>query len=114
YQRDVQQVNKVGTGFKAVAAREGAEVAGALLQKVNFPTFVASLIQGVFHAIVQASIEQMEAYGKLVASVAKSLNDFRDENVSDNQGRDHLVEQFPDLFKLGTADGGDFMGTSGG
>ena len=114
YQRDVQQVNKVGTGFKAVAAREGAEVAGALLQKVNFPTFVASLIQGVFHAIVQASIEQMEAYGKLVASVAKSLNDFRDENVSDNQGRDHLVEQFPDLFQINTGGQADPFGGGGG
>jgi hypothetical protein len=101
YQRDLEQVNRVSDDFKAQAAREGAEVAGALLQKVNFPTFVASLIKGVFHAIVEASIEQMEAYGSLVASVAKSLNQFRDENVSANQGRDHLVEQFPDLFQIG-------------
>jgi hypothetical protein len=107
YQDDLQQVNKVGEGFKAAGAREGAEVAGMILQKVNFPTFVASLIQGVFHAIVTASIEQMEAYGKLVASVAKSLNTFRDENVSDNQGRDHLVEQFPDMFQIGSSGGGD-------
>lgn len=113
YKDAMKEVDKVGGGFKAVAAREGAEVAGMLLQKVNFPDFCAKLIQGVFHAIVQASIEQMEAYGKLVASVAKSINQFRDENVSDNQGRDHLVEQFPDMFKLGTSDGGDFMGTGG-
>jgi hypothetical protein len=106
YERDVEQVNKVGGGFEASAAREGAEVAGMLMKKVNFPTFVASLIQGVFHAIVQASIEQMEAYGKLVSSVAQSLNSFRDENVSENQGRDHLVDQFPDLFEIGTGDGG--------
>lgn len=113
YKDAMKEVDKVGGGFKAVAAREGAEVAGMILQKVNFPDFCAKLIQGVFHAIVQSSIEQMEAYGKLVASVAKSINQFRDENVSDNQGRDHLVDQFPDLFKLGTSDGGDFMGTSG-
>lgn len=114
YQQNLQQVNKVGSGFKAQGAREGAEVAGVLLQKVNFPTFVSSLIQGVFHAIVQASIEQMEAYGKLVSSVAQTLNQFRDENVSDNQGRDHLVDQFPDLFKLGTASGDDFTGAGSG
>jgi hypothetical protein len=114
YDRDVKQVNKVGDGFKASAAREGAEVAGVLLQKVHFPTFVASLIQGVFHAIVTASIEQMEAYGKLVASVAQSLNTFRDENVTENQGRDHLVEQFPDMFQIGSADGGDAFGGGGG
>jgi hypothetical protein len=102
YERDAAEVEKIGgSKFQAGAAREGAEVAGLLLEKVNFPTFVASLIQGVFHAIVQASIEQMEAYGKLVASVAKSLNQFRDENVSENQGRDYLVEQFPDTFEIG-------------
>jgi len=107
YGRDSAQVNKIGQSrFQAQAAREGAEVAGILLQKVNFPTFCASLIQGVFHAIVEASIEQMEAYGKLVSSVAQSLSQFRDTNVSDNQGRDHMVDQFPDLFQIGTADDG--------
>lgn len=114
YQQNLGQVNKVGSGFKAQAAREGAEVAGVLLQKINFPVFVASLIEGVFHAIVHSSIEQMEAYGKLVSSVAQTLNQFRDENVSDNQGRDHLVDQFPDVFQMGTSDGGAFSGPGSG
>ena len=114
YKDALQQVNKVGSGFKAAAAREGANVAGVLLQKVNFPTFCANLIKGVFHAIVQSSIEQMEAYGKLVSSVAQTLDQFRDENVSDNQGRDHLVDQFPDMFELGSSDGGDFFGGGNG
>jgi hypothetical protein len=100
--------------FRAQGAREGAAVAGALLEQVNFPSFVASLVKGVFHAIVQSSIEQMEAYGRLVADVAKSLNQFRDENVSANQGRDHLVEQFPDLFEINMDTGEDFFGESGG
>lgn len=113
YEQRVAQVNKVGGGFQAAGAREGAEVAGRLLEKVNFPAFVSGLIEGVFHAIVKASIEQMEAYGQLVANVAKSLNTFRDENVSENQGRDHLVEQFPDLFQIGTGDGGGFGGGFG-
>ncbi len=86
--------------FVAQGAREGAAVAGALLQAVNFPEFVSGLINGVFHSIVDSSIKQMEAYGKLVADVAKSLNQFRDENVSANQGRDYLVEQFPDTFDI--------------
>ena len=93
--------------FTAQGAREGAAVAGALLQQVNFPEFCAGLINGVFHSIVQSSIEQMEAYAKLVADVSKSLNDFRDENTTQNQGRDHLVSQFPDLFQL-SMDTGDF------
>jgi hypothetical protein len=98
--------------FVAQGAREGAAVAGALLEAVNFPSFVAGLIKGVFHAIVQSSIEQMEAYGRLVADVAKTLNQFRDENVSVNQGRDHLVDQFPDMFQV-DVDTGDFDGGGG-
>jgi hypothetical protein len=86
--------------FTAQAAREGAEVAGLLLQQVNFPQFVSGLIEGVFTSIVDSSIRQMEAYGQLVKSVAQTLNQFRDENVSANQGRDHLVEQYPDMFKI--------------
>ena len=76
-------------------------------RQVDFPAFVARLIQGVFHAIVKSSIEQMEAYGKLVADVAKTLNQFRDENVSANQGRDHLVDQFPDMFAIDVDTGED-------
>jgi hypothetical protein len=99
--------------FTAQGAREGVAAAGALLQAVNFPEFCAGLINGVFHSIVQSSIEQMEAYAKLVADVAKSLNTFRDENTTQNQGRDHLVEQFPDLFQI-SMDSGDPFASFGG
>jgi hypothetical protein len=98
--------------FTAQGAREGAAVAGALLEAVNFPEFVSGLIDGVFHSIVTSSIQQMEAYAKLVADVSKSLNQFRDENTTPNQGRDHLVEQFPDMFQL-TMDSGEFGGGFG-
>lgn len=99
--------------FKAQGAREGVAAAGALLQAVNFPEFCAGLINGVFHSIVQSSIEQMEAYAKLVADVSKSLNQFRDENTTQNQGRDHLVEQFPDLFQI-SMDNSDPFASFGG
>ncbi len=98
--------------FTAQGAREGVAAAGALLQAVNFPDFCAGLINGVFHSIVQSSIEQMEAYAKLVADVSKSLNQFRDENTTQNQGRDHLVEQFPDVFQI-SMDSGDSFGDFG-
>jgi hypothetical protein len=93
--------------FKAGAAREGANVAGLLMKQVNFPTFVASLIEGVFHAIVKASIEQMQAYAKMIAAVAQSLQQFRDDNVTENQGRDHMAEKFPDMFEIGVDDFSD-------
>ncbi|ADV26718.1 hypothetical protein Psesu_0866 [Pseudoxanthomonas suwonensis 11-1] len=94
------------------ALRTGVEQAGALMNAVNFPSFVSGLIDGVFHSIVTSSIQQMEAYAKLVADVSKSLNQFRDENTTQNQGRDYLVETFPDLFELQLG-GGDAFGDFG-
>jgi hypothetical protein len=90
--------------FTAGAAREGAAVAGEFLKQINFVEFVSGLIDGVFNSIVTTSIQQMEAYSKMVADVAKSLNQFRDENTTDDDGRDQLVEQFPDVFDIGIDD----------
>ncbi|MED5617765.1 hypothetical protein [Ideonella sp. BN130291] len=95
------------------ATRAGIDSMVSLVQGVNFPGFVSGLIQGVFHSIVDSSIQQMEAYAKLVADVSKSLNQFRDDNTTDNQGRDHLVEQFPDVFQISMGEDdafGDFGG----
>lgn len=83
----------------------GVQQTGELLREVNFPNFVAELIQGVFQAVVDASIQQMKAYGELVQSVAMSLSDFRDQNVSENQGRDHLVAKYPTLMQVNIVDG---------
>ena len=108
YQQDSAKVDDIGKSqFRADAAHEGAAVAGELLNAVQFPTFVSSLIEGVFHAIVKSSIEQMEAYTSMIAAVAKSLKQFTDDNVSPNQGRDHMVDKFPDLFEIGTDDSMD-------
>jgi hypothetical protein len=95
------------TPFQAGAAREGAAVAGEFLKQVNFVDFVSGLIDGVFHSIVTSSIEQMQAYSKMVADVAKSLDQFRDENTTEDDGKDHLMEQFPDVFDMGMDDFSD-------
>jgi hypothetical protein len=100
-----QQQGDFGT-----AIATGTSQAGELLRQVNFPAFVAELVQGVFQAVVDASIQQMRAYGELVQSVAMSLNDFRDANVSENQGRDHLVSKFPNLMQINVTDGGPRVG----
>jgi hypothetical protein len=94
-------------GFEASAAREGAMVAGMLLNEVKFPQFVSGLIEGVFSSIVKSSIEQMRAYQEMIAAVAQSLHQFMDDHVSPNQGRDNLVDQFPDLFEIGTEEWSD-------
>ncbi len=93
------------TGDFGAGLEKGVQQAGQLLREVNFPDFVSSLIKGVFQAIVDSSIQQMKAYGELVQSVAMSMNDFRDQNVTDNQARDHLVSKYPNLLQIKITDG---------
>ena len=69
-----------------------------LVQAVDFPNFVADLIKGVFSAIVNASIRQMEAYAELLAAVSKSVDAFVADNITDDSAREALVSGFPDAF----------------
>ena len=78
---------------------------GALSDEIDFPAFVASLVHGTFDAIVDTSIRQMQSFAELVAAVAKPLEQFTEENVTPNQARDFLVEQYPQDVAL-NKDGG--------
>lgn len=82
-------------------AQLGERMATAL-EAVDFTGFVSKLITGTFRAIVDASAAQMKEYANLVSSLATTLEDFTGENVSLNQARDHLAQQFPQdlLLKL--------------
>lgn len=85
------------------AAREVAKVTRATLNAIEFPTFVADLIKGTFNAIVDASIKQMEAYAELVANVAKTVDQFMSDNITDNQARDYLAQTWPAHFRVDTS-----------
>jgi hypothetical protein len=87
------------------AAREVAKVTRATLNAIEFPTFVADLIRGTYNAIIDASIKQMEAYAELVANVAKTVDQFMADNITDNQARDYLVGTYPGTFRVDTSDG---------
>ena len=75
---------------------QAGENFGDFEKKVDFPGFVADLIKGVFNAVVDASIEQMEAYSELVANVSKSVDQYMRDNVSEDQARDYLTSRYPD------------------
>jgi hypothetical protein len=75
-----------------------ADQANGLLQAVDFPSFVAGLINGTFQAIVDASMKQMEAYAELLKTVADSVDAFAKNSVSGDQARDHLAQAFPDVL----------------
>lgn len=82
-------------GPRKQATETIATRAGALSDEIDFPAFVAGLVHGTFDAIVDSAIRQMESFASLVSAVAKPLEDFTRENVSENQAKDHLVEQYP-------------------
>jgi hypothetical protein len=84
------------------AAELGTDQFGRLIEKVDFPSFVSGLIDGVFNAIVTASIRQMEAYGELLKNVAKSVDEYMKDNVSENQARDYLAERYPEHLEVDT------------
>src|SRR5262245_61974211 len=100
---------KKSTDFGAGVAM-GVQQAGELLREVNFPAFVAELVQGVFQAVVDASIQQMKAYGELVQGVTMSLSEFKDQNTTDNQARDHLASKYSSLMQVNITDGRPRMG----
>jgi hypothetical protein len=89
--------------FQPRAASQVARVTRDTLNAIAFPTFVADLIKGTFQAIVNASIQQMEAYGTLLANVAKTVDQFMVDNISDNNARDWLANAYPSHFKIETS-----------
>jgi hypothetical protein len=99
-----QPVGTAGDKFNrqggAVAAKSGVSQLGEAIQRVNFPEFVAGLIRGVFQAIVDASIQQMEAFAELVKNVSKSVDEYMKDNITPNQARDYLTGRYPDQLEL--------------
>jgi hypothetical protein len=93
----------VGKEFDAGAVRQGVQQFGELVKKVDFPAFVAGLVNGVFKAVVDASIEQMRAYGELLAATAKTVDQFAQDNISDGMARDHIRSRFPSACEIDTS-----------
>lgn len=101
--RLAEKPGQVGKDFKAGAVREGVEQFGEMVKKVDFPNFVSGLVNGVFNAVVKASMDQMKAYGELLAACAKTVDDFARDNVSDAQARDHIASRFPSAVVVDTS-----------
>jgi len=93
------------TSSKPPATETIARRAGAMVNEIDFPGFVAQLVHGTFDAIVDASIRQMESYSSLVSAVAKTVDQFTEENVTANQARDWLATRYPGDLTLLLPDG---------
>lgn len=92
-----------GADFKAGAMREGVEAFGNLISKVDFPSFVSGLVNGVFKAVVDASIEQMKAYGELLAAAVKTVDQFASDHISDAEVRDGIAAKYPGAVRVDTS-----------
>jgi len=64
-------------GNETAGAR--AMAAATQLEKIGFVDFTVDLVKGVYEVIVNASMEQLQAYAELVSKVSKSLADYQDE-----------------------------------
>src|SRR6266852_1467869 len=91
-----QRIAQSGAG----AAQQGAAAYTGMIRDVNFPAFVAGLIDGVFNAIVTSSIKQMEAYADLVKNVSKSVDQYMKDNVTENNARDYLADRYPSHLEV--------------
>ena len=78
--------------INTLASIETGQEPGLRVEDVDFPDFVADLIQGTFEAIVDASIRQMNAYGELLEEVTESIDRFTTDNIGDTPARDYLTE----------------------
>ncbi|GAB3389047.1 hypothetical protein [Lysobacter fragariae] len=102
-----------GSDFDAGSVKQGADNFKKFVGSVDFPQFVGGLIQNVFQAIVNASIQQMKAYGDLLKSVAQTVDQFAADNISMNNARDWLVDRFPGDLKIGNnEDGSPLVGAA--
>ncbi|MGZ9098162.1 MAG: hypothetical protein ACXW3O_00535 [Brevundimonas sp.] len=81
--------------FRPAATGQVATITRDTLQAIAFPTFVADLINGSFRAIVDSSIQQMQAFTEMIENVSKTVDEFMVDNVSDNQAREWLIGRYP-------------------
>jgi len=95
-----------GSDFKAGSVEQGADNFKKYVGSVDFPAFVGGLIQNVFQAIVDASIQQMNAYGELLKSVAQTVDQFAADNISMDSARGWLADRFPGDVVVNSGDDG--------
>lgn len=97
--RNAANLDHSSKQFNPAANKTLTDTTKNLVQAVDFPQFVSSLIDGVFTSIVNTTIKQMQEFGKFLDGVTKTLDQFAKENVSPDDARDFLRNQHPDAFQ---------------
>ncbi len=89
-----------GDNLGAGATSRVGEVTRQTLRAIAFPEFVADLIRSTFRAIVDASIQQLDAIRALLGNVSSTVDEFEESNITDSQAREWLAQQFGTHLKL--------------
>lgn len=71
---------------------------GNIVRQVDFPKFVSSLVDSIFKTIINSSIQQMKAYQEMVESIAKSAEQYAQDEVSDDEASTYLKQRMPSAF----------------
>jgi hypothetical protein len=89
-----------GDEFSGVSAERVAGVTRRILNAVSFPRFVTELVNGVFKAVLDSNMQQMNAYVELLNNVSASTEGFADANFGAPRARQWLAERFPGSFEV--------------
>jgi hypothetical protein len=81
-----------GTVNSTTEAAINAASTGAAQVGASFVSFTQGLITGTFKAIIDATIQQMQAYSAMVAELTKSLKEFASTNIDDDAVNVKLAE----------------------
>jgi len=82
---------------------QAGELAGGFVDEVDFPGFVKDLLKGVFDANLKVTLDQMEAYQKLLKAATQSLTAFMSK-IKPEAAFGYLAENNSDEFGLSFSD----------
>ncbi len=82
---------------------QAGELAGEFVDEVDFPGFVADLLKAVFDANLKVTLEQMEAFQKLLKSATQDLAKFI-RSIDNAAAFAYLAENNSDEFNIDFSD----------
>ena len=82
---------------------QAGELAGGFVDEVDFPGFVKDLLKGVFDANLKVTLDQMEAYQKLLKAATQSLTAFMSK-IKPEAAFGYLADNNSDEFGLSFSD----------
>ena len=94
------EAQAAGDAYSGVSAQRVAGTTREILDAVSFPRCVTELLNGVFKAITESNMQQMNAFVELIGNVAATLDGFSETNMGPDRARQWLVERFPGSYEL--------------